>query len=75
MGSLTITTTSAQDTRIVSAFGKQLNLVDENEDPRDATSAEVKAYVKEFIVSIVLRQEQREAAQIASDAVTEIEPT
>ena len=77
MATLTINTTSAQDTRIVAAFGKQLNLetTDDPPVPRDATGAEVKAEVINFIKTTVLRQEQRAAAQTASDAVSEISPT
>jgi len=77
MATLTINTTSAQDVRIRAAFGRQLNLVTTDDPPvqRDATGAEIKAYVIEFVKSIVLRQEQRAASQIAADAVSEIDPT
>ena len=77
MATLTINTTSAQDTRIKAAFGKQLNLETTDDPPvlRDATGAEVKAYVIEFIKTTVLRQEQRAASQIASDGISEISPT
>ena len=69
MGTLTINTTSEQDARIRAAFGSQLNL------QRDATGAEIKAYVIEFVKSTVLGHERRAAAQIAADAVSEITPT
>lgn len=56
MATLTITTTGAQDSRIVAAFGKRLNL------GRDATAAEVKAAVIQFVVGAVVEQEQLAAA-------------
>jgi len=75
MPSMTINTTSEQAQRVAAAFGKQLNLVDENDEPRDATAAEIKAATIDYIKTTVLRQEQRAAAQVASDAVEGIEPT
>ena len=75
MGTLTINTTAPQDARIVDAFGKVLGTVDGNGDPRDATGAEVKAHVIQYIKNIVLTQERKAAAQAASDAVPDITPT
>lgn len=51
MGSLTITTTAPQDARIIAAFGKRLNL------GRNATAAEVKQQVIQFLVNAVEEQE------------------
>lgn len=75
MGTLTVNTTTAQDTRILAAVGKQHGFVDGNGDPRDATPAEVKGVVIQFLKELVLRQERQDAANIAADAVTEITPT
>ena len=47
LATMTITTTGAQDTRIVVAFGHYLGL------PRDATAAEVKANVIDYIRNVV----------------------
>ena len=61
MATLTITTNSAQDARIVAAYGAELNL------GRDATLAEVRAEIIAHTKAVVLRQEKR-AASIAADA-------
>ncbi len=76
MATLTITTTSGQDTRILSAFGKQLNTMTTDDPPvsRNATPSEVRAAVIEFLKVTVKRHEDRAAAQAAVDAVTEIDP-
>lgn len=69
MATLTITTTAAQDARIVVAFGKRLGL------ERNATSAEVKAAVIDYIKQIVFDQEAAAARQTAQAGITEITPT
>lgn len=69
MATLTITTTGAQDARIVVAFGHKLGF------PRNATAAEVKADVIEYIKGVVLADERRIAAEAAALAVNPIEPT
>lgn len=69
MATLTITTTGAQDARIVAAFGKYLNL------SGDASAAQVKAAVIEFIVDTVKLYERKVAADSAANAVTPITPT
>lgn len=51
MATLTITTTAAQDARIVAAFGKRLGL------GRNATGAEVKAAIITYIKNMVQMQE------------------
>ena len=56
MGSLTITTTAAQDARIVDAFGKELGL------GRNATGPEVKA--------LIIQRGLREIVQRQEDAAT-----
>ena len=62
MATLTITTTAAQDARIVAAFGKYLGL------PGNATAAQVKAEVAAFIRLKVLEYEKIAAVQTATDA-------
>jgi hypothetical protein len=69
VATLTITTTGAQDARIVYAFGKALNL------GRDATGPEVKAAVIAYITNTVRGIEARDAAEAAAAAVTPISPT
>lgn len=70
MATLTITTTSAQNTRILKAFGKQLNTQDvsdpANPVPRDATGAEVKQQVIQYIKRITQAQELK----VKRDALT-----
>lgn len=75
MATLTITTDSGQDARIVAAFGSALGLRDGSDQPRDATAAEVKAAVISHIRTTVLRHERKEAAEAAADAVVGIDPT
>lgn len=77
MGTLTITTDAGQDTRIASAFGKQLGTMtnDDPPVPRDANAAEIKAAVIDYVRVIVKRHEDRAAAQAAVDAISEIDPT
>lgn len=67
MATLTITTNANNAARVVAAFGKYLNL------GRNATGAEVKQRVIEFMKSVVWEQENREAR----DAIVtpRIEPT
>ena len=69
MGTLTITTTGAQDTRIIAALGKRLGLAG------NANAAQVKAWTIEQIKQMVY-EEERAAARIAAEAgITEITPT
>ena len=75
MATMTITTTAPQDTRLVAAFTDLLQPVDGNGDPRNATAAEIKTKVIEGIKSVVHNFETREAAKVATDAITPIEPT
>jgi len=70
MATLTITTTSAQNARILKAFGRQINAQDvsdpENPVPRDATGAEVKQQVIQYIKRITQAQEMK----VKRDALT-----
>lgn len=59
MATLTITTTTAQDLRLIDAYGKYLNLVDGNGDPRTATAAEIKASVINSVKQVVFDQEHK----------------
>jgi hypothetical protein len=69
MGTLTstITTTPQQDARIAAAYGRQLNLTDEQGAPHNATGPEVKAAVIDFIRQTVIRQERRAAIEAIQD--------
>ncbi|MEN9864393.1 MAG: hypothetical protein RLZZ601_2157 [Pseudomonadota bacterium] len=69
MGTLTITTTAAQDARLVAAYGRKLRL-GYNETPpapRNATAAEVKAEIIRMIKQDVAENEMA-AARIAAEA-------
>ena len=57
MSTLTITTTAAQDVRLVAAVGKSQGL------GRDATPAEAKAFVIQLIRQLVQQQEWITAQQ------------
>lgn len=59
MATITITTTAAQDARIVKAFGTYLGL------GRNATAAEVKAEIIAFLRLTVQAQEEAAATQTA----------
>lgn len=67
MGTLTINTTTDQDARIVAAFGTYLGL------GRNATGAEVKARVIQFVREVV--QQQERIAQEAAITPTPLDPT
>ena len=67
MASFTLTTTPAQDARIVAAFGRRLGL------PGDATGAQVKQQIIQFLKNAVQEQEQAVATESARAAVTEID--
>lgn len=67
MATLTITTNAAQDTRISAAFGEPFN--------GNATAAQVKADIIEYIKQRVPSYEQRQAAATAVASVTPIAPT
>lgn len=51
MGTYTITTTAAEDTRLAVAFGKELGL------QGNATAAQVKGKIAEYLINVVQRQE------------------
>ena len=64
MGTLTLTTTAQQDNRIQAAFGKLLGL------PGDATGAQVKNEVYNFI-RLTVKEQERQAAVNAAIAAAE----
>ena len=69
MATFTLTTPGAQDARIVAAFGKRLGL------GRDATGAEVKQQIIQFLINAVQEQEAAAAAQSAVAGVSPVTPT
>lgn len=75
MPQMIINTTAAQASRIAKAFGTAMGTVDNNENARDATAAEIKAHVIQFIKETVGRIEKNKAANAARDAIDEIKPT
>lgn len=75
MAVTTITTTPAQDLRLVVAFGNRLQTRDANGVRRNATQAEIKAEIIRFVRQVVLEEEQAQAARDAVLAITEITPT
>lgn len=77
MPELKINTTAAQAARISAAFGTVLGTKTEDDPPvpRDASAAEIKAHVIQFIKETVLRVERNEAGQAARKAVPDINPS
>ena len=69
MAVMTITTTAAQAQRVATAIGVRLRL------GRDATQAEVKAEVIEFLRQVVINTEAQTAAKAAADAAAAFDPT
>jgi hypothetical protein len=67
MPSLTITTTAEHQARIQAALGERYG--------RDATAAEVKAELIEYLKGRVHSYESAQAAATAADAVTKIDPS
>lgn len=70
MPTITITTTTAQGNRVASAFGKSLGLKDGNNQPRDATNAEVRAYLVKALRDVVFSVERQAAEQAALATVS-----
>jgi len=68
MATLTITTTGAQDTRIIAAFRA-------HSGNQAATGAEVKAWLIDQLKAMVHSYETRVANEAASAAVTPTSPT
>lgn len=66
MGQMTITTTAQQDQRIIAAFGRLLGTVDAQGNPRNATAAEIKATIIDYIRSTVHTYETQRAIELAT---------
>jgi hypothetical protein len=75
MPTLTITTNATQAQRIATAFGRLKNRKEPDRTKRDATAAEVKADVIDFIRQVVINFEQGEAMEAAASGVPDIDPT
>ncbi len=77
MATITVTINPGQQNRLHAAFGKRLGLrtVGETPAPRNATAAEVKEQVIQFLVEAVRGQERGEAGRAAAEAVQDITPT
>jgi hypothetical protein len=67
MGSLTITTTAAQDVRLVAAYGEYLGL------GRNATAPEIKANVIQTIKQIV--RDYEHGIEVDAIAIDPFDPT
>lgn len=65
MATLTINTSAAEDARLVVAFGRYMNLQDASGNPRNATAAEIKAFLIQSIIAIVQKTERDAVAQPA----------
>lgn len=68
MATTTINTTAGEDTRLVTAFGALLRL------GRNATQAEIKAWLVQQMTNVVIQQEQLAAVAALSPA-TPIAPS
>lgn len=58
---LSVDLTAPKAQRLAVAFGKFFNLRDDNDAPRNATAAEVEAYMRHELKKIVLIQERADA--------------
>lgn len=68
MATLTITTTAAQDQRLVAAYARLLGTTNPDGSPRNATAAEVKAEVIRQIKSVVQAFEAQRAIELSNPA-------
>ncbi len=77
MATFTITTPAAQDARILAAFTKILNPKDNATppQPRNATGADVKQAILDWLKMSVMEREQADARETAQATVTSITPT
>lgn len=75
MGQITIDTTAPADARLVDAFTDRLQPVDGGGAPRNATPADVKAWLINQMKAVVHSYETRLANEAASAAITPIDPT
>jgi hypothetical protein len=70
MATITINTTQAQDSRIAAAFGAMLLA-----EGGVATGPQIKQYLVDHIKDIVLKHEQRAAANAATAGVSPVDVT
>lgn len=63
---VTITTTGAQDARLGPAFGAKLGLTDAQGNPRNATVAEVKAWIITELQAVVRNYEYEQQQKAIS---------
>lgn len=75
MPSITLTFSAAQAQRMQSALEESQELLDESGVPRAATVADLKYFVKQSIVRMVLASERRAAAKAADAAILPVEIT
>lgn len=75
MPSITLNFTAAQAQRMQAALEETQELLDENGVPRAATAADLKYFVKQSIVRMVLASERRTAVKAADAAIQPVEIT
>ena len=72
MGTLTITTTSPQDSRLVVAYGRKLGLRDSSGALINASAAQIKAEIIRMIKQDVFEMESATARETANAGVTDL---
>lgn len=77
MASFTISTPPGQDARILAAFTKILRPMDNATppQPRNATGADVKQAILDWLKLSVLEREQADAREASVTSITPITPT
>lgn len=75
MPSITLTLDAANASRVASAVGRVQGLFDGNGTPRDATLAEVKAYITDQLRRIVRDQERAAAVAQAESGIADLAVT
>lgn len=77
MATITVTINTAQNNRLKAAVGRKRGLQNPGPPatPRDATNAEVKEQVRQFLVEVVRGQEVSKACTDAENSVQDITPT
>ncbi|WP_455363579.1 hypothetical protein [[Eubacterium] cellulosolvens] len=75
MATLTVTVPDAQVPRVQAAMGAYLQTLDGSLNPRDATAEEVRQYLVDHLIAVVVKQEQKTAEADARLTVTPIGAT
>ena len=75
MATLTVTVPDPQVPRVQAALGKHLQLFDGSLNPRDATAEEVRQWLVDQLIAVVVKQEQIDAVADARATVTPIGAT